>query len=126
MVDDYPAQTQRDGPSVGAQPRRYTVAIAMGKQRRRPNQTSLWVSRISCPRMTFAGREDVVETPNVIARIGPLIAQHQEELDRMGWRVHLVDGLKHELGFRPDIVMPLLRNFFGSHSSPGVTTSVAS
>ena len=69
------------------------------------------ISRITCPRMTFAGREDVIVTPQVTARIGPLIAEHREELQRMGWTVRLVDGFKHELGFAPNVVIPLIREF---------------
>jgi dienelactone hydrolase len=69
------------------------------------------VSKISCPRMTFAGTDDVITTPAVTARIGPLIAEHRDELQRMGWSVRLVDGFKHDLGSRPDVVVPLLREF---------------
>lgn len=72
------------------------------------------ISRITCPRLTFAGREDVITTPDVTARIGPLIAEHRNELERMGWRVRLVDGFKHDLGFRADIAMPLVREFLDS------------
>lgn len=69
------------------------------------------VSKITCPRFTFAGREDVITVPTVTARIGPLIAEHRGELERMGWRVRLVDGVRHDLGSRADLVMPLLREF---------------
>jgi|SRR5262245_25833068 len=69
------------------------------------------VSKITCPRMTFAGTDDVITTPEVTARIGPLIAEHREELQRMGWYVRLVDGFAHNLGFRADVVVPLLREF---------------
>jgi pimeloyl-ACP methyl ester carboxylesterase len=72
------------------------------------------VSKISCPRLTFAGREDVITTAAVTARIGPLIAEHRDELERLGWRVRLIDGFKHELGSRPDIAMPLVREFLDS------------
>jgi pimeloyl-ACP methyl ester carboxylesterase len=72
------------------------------------------VSEIGCPRLTFAGREDVITTTAVTARIGPLIAEHRDELERLGWRVRLVDGFKHELGFRPDVAMPLVREFLDS------------
>jgi dienelactone hydrolase len=69
------------------------------------------VSRIPCPRLTFAGREDVIATPEVTARIGPLIAEHRAELERMGWVVQLVEGADHGIGFRPDVVTPLVRGF---------------
>ena len=63
------------------------------------------------PRMTFAGRDDVIVATPVIARIGPLIAEHREELIAIGWTVRLVDGFQHELGGRPDVVVPLVREF---------------
>ena len=72
------------------------------------------VSRIACPRFTFAGRDDVITVPGVTARIGPLIAEHRDELERLGWRVRLVDGFRHELGFRADVTMPLVREFLDS------------
>jgi pimeloyl-ACP methyl ester carboxylesterase len=69
------------------------------------------VAKIRCPRMTFAGSKDVIVTPEVTARIGPLISEHRAELQRMGWVVHLVDGIDHSLGGRPDIVTPIVREF---------------
>ena len=69
------------------------------------------VSKITIPRMAFAGSDDVIDTDEVTARIGPLIAEHRGELEAMGWEVVLVDGFDHELGRRPDLVAPLIRTF---------------
>jgi pimeloyl-ACP methyl ester carboxylesterase len=74
------------------------------------------VARISCPRLVFAGRDDVITTSGVTARIGPLVAERREELERLGWRVRLVDGYRHELGFSRDVVVPILREFFDAVS----------
>jgi hypothetical protein len=63
------------------------------------------VSRIACPRLAFAGRDDAT------ARIGSLLALHREELELMGWTVRLVDGFGHNLGASRDIVAPLIREF---------------
>jgi pimeloyl-ACP methyl ester carboxylesterase len=73
------------------------------------------VSKIMCPRMTFAGNKDEF-TPGCCRRIriGPLIAEHRAELERMGWTVRLIDGFGHELGGRPDVVMPILGRFLDS------------
>src|SRR5688572_7557389 len=49
------------------------------------------VSKTAWPRLTSAGREDVSTTPAVTAPMGPLIAEHRDELERPGWRVRLVD-----------------------------------
>jgi|KBSMisStaDraftv2_1062788.scaffolds.fasta_scaffold102969_2 pimeloyl-ACP methyl ester carboxylesterase len=69
------------------------------------------VARIRCPRMAFAGSNDIIRAAHVTARIGPLVAEHRVELERLGWIVRLVDGFAHELGFRPDVVAPLIRPF---------------
>jgi hypothetical protein len=69
------------------------------------------VSRLSCPRFVFAGTKDQFTAEGYSIRIGPLIAEHRNELEQMGWAVRLVEGFGHELGARPDIVTPLLREF---------------
>ena len=70
------------------------------------------VSKFTCPRLAFAGNKDeFVAGPATRMRIGPLIAAHQAELERMGWTVQLIDGFGHELGGRPDVIMPILRRF---------------
>lgn len=69
------------------------------------------VSRLTSPRFVFAGSRDQFTAGGHAIRIGPLIAEHRGELERMGWSVRLVDGFGHELGARPDVVTPLLREF---------------
>jgi pimeloyl-ACP methyl ester carboxylesterase len=70
------------------------------------------LSKFTVPRMTFAGSHDIVGVkPGHIIPIGPVIAQHRNELEGMGWTVRLVDGFGHELMNRPDVVVPLMREF---------------
>lgn len=70
------------------------------------------VSKFTCPRMVFAGNKDqFVAGAATKMRIGPLVAEHRAELERMGWTVELIDGFGHELGGRPDVVVPILRRF---------------
>ena len=70
------------------------------------------VSKFTCPRMAFAGNKDeFVAGAATRIRIGPLIAEHRAELERMGWTVQLIDGFGHELGGRPDVVMPVVGRF---------------
>jgi hypothetical protein len=70
------------------------------------------ISNLTCPRMAFAGNKDeFVAGPSTKMRIGPLVAEHRTELERMGWTVQLIDGFGHELGGRPDVVMPILKRF---------------
>lgn len=70
------------------------------------------VSKFTGPRMAFAGNKDeFVAGAATRIRIGPLIAEHRAELERMGWTVQLIDGFGHELGGRPDVVMPVVGRF---------------
>lgn len=70
------------------------------------------VSRITCPRLVFAGNKDeFVAGTATKMRIGPLVAEHRAELQRLGWRVEMIDGFGHELGGRPDVIMPILKQF---------------
>jgi pimeloyl-ACP methyl ester carboxylesterase len=70
------------------------------------------ISKFTCPRMAFSGNKDeFVAGAATRMRIGPLVAEHRAELERMGWTVELIDGFGHELGGRPDVTMPILRRF---------------
>jgi dienelactone hydrolase len=70
------------------------------------------VSKFTCPRMAFAGNKDeFVAGAATRIRIGPLIAEHRAELERIGWTVQLIDGFGHGLGSRPDVVMPIVGRF---------------
>jgi pimeloyl-ACP methyl ester carboxylesterase len=66
---------------------------------------------ISCPRMTFAGTDDVLESNGTTFRVGPLLAEHRAELEESGWTVHLIDGRRHDMFMKPDVVVPLVRAF---------------
>jgi hypothetical protein len=69
------------------------------------------VSKLSCPRFVFAGTNDQFNANGQQIRIGPIIAERRQELQRLGWKVRLIEGFGHELGGRPDIITPLLREF---------------
>ncbi len=69
------------------------------------------VSRFTCPRMAFVGRDDSITAAGYTVRIGALVAERQAELERLGWKVHLVDDVRHDLFTRPEAVVPLMRAF---------------
>jgi pimeloyl-ACP methyl ester carboxylesterase len=70
------------------------------------------VSKFTCPRMAFAGNKDqFIAGADTRMRIGPLIAEHRAELEQLGWTVQLIDGFGHELGGRPDVIVPILKRF---------------
>jgi hypothetical protein len=59
--------------------------------------------------MAFAGGGDTITTAGYTVRIGPLLAERRADLERMGWTVHLLDGVRHDLFTRPETVVPLMR-----------------
>jgi pimeloyl-ACP methyl ester carboxylesterase len=69
------------------------------------------VSRFTCPRMTLVGSDDVITTGGYTIRIGPLVAERQRDLERMGWTVRVVNQFRHDLFARPEVVVPLIRTF---------------
>jgi hypothetical protein len=69
------------------------------------------VSKFTVPRLTFAGSQDIVGSGSGQIPIGRTIAANRGELEKMGWTVELVDGFGHELVNRPDVVVPLIREF---------------
>jgi pimeloyl-ACP methyl ester carboxylesterase len=69
------------------------------------------LSHTVCPRMAFAGSDDVIESEGSTFRVGPLLHEHRAELEAMGWRVEIVDGHRHDLFMHPDVVIPLIRSF---------------
>jgi hypothetical protein len=56
------------------------------------------ISRITCPRMAFAGTDDVIVSEGRTFRLGPLLAERQQESQNLGWSVHLIDGYEHDDG----------------------------
>jgi hypothetical protein len=69
------------------------------------------VASLQCPRMVFVGTEDEFVAEGRTITHAALIWEHREDLERLGWAVRFVDGFGHELGGRPDVVIPLVREF---------------
>jgi pimeloyl-ACP methyl ester carboxylesterase len=69
------------------------------------------VSSFRVPRLAFAGMQDVIEAYGTSFPMGPTLLATRRELEQLGWTVRLVDGFGHELGARPDIVVPLVSAF---------------
>jgi pimeloyl-ACP methyl ester carboxylesterase len=69
------------------------------------------VSGFSCPRMAFAGANDVLIDHGQTLRIGPTVQERRGELERLGWAVRIQNGFGHELYTRPDLVVPMIREF---------------
>jgi pimeloyl-ACP methyl ester carboxylesterase len=70
-------------------------------------------AQITCPRLCFAGSADDIQYGpqwgDVVVRIaGPLITE-RAELERLGWEVHVLEGLDHLQAMQAQQVVPILR-----------------
>jgi pimeloyl-ACP methyl ester carboxylesterase len=72
------------------------------------------IAKLTCPRLAFAGADDQIEVAGQKIHIGPTLAEHKTELEGLGWTVELRPGFRHDIGARPDILVPLLRGFLDS------------
>ena len=75
------------------------------------------VSKLTCPRLTFAGTDDRFVAEGQQVRIGPTISEHRRELEQLGWQVRMIDGYNHGLGARLEVVVPLIRDFLAGIKS---------
>lgn len=70
------------------------------------------VSRITCPRMTFAGSEgDPTAGHEVPISIASTIRARRSDLEALGWCVREIPGRDHSVCLDPEAVVPLVREF---------------
>ena len=69
------------------------------------------VAGLRVPRLAFAGAQDVVHAYGTSFPHGPTLRMRRPDLERQGWVVRFVEGFGHELGARPDVVVPLVGQF---------------
>nr|WP_225953215.1 alpha/beta hydrolase [Kibdelosporangium phytohabitans] len=70
-------------------------------------------SRVTCPRLCFAGSKDVIgydeRWGGVTVDIARPFTDNRDELTAAGWAVHVLDGLDHTTAMQPSAVLPILR-----------------
>ncbi|GGF92891.1 hypothetical protein GCM10010912_42390 [Paenibacillus albidus] len=75
-------------------------------------------SSISCPRLCFAGSADRIEYGerwgNVTVNIAGPLLNHRHELEALGWKVSVLEGLDHTGAMQAAKVLPLLRPWLDS------------
>ncbi len=73
---------------------------------------------ISCPRLCFAGSADEIQYGpqwgDVLVSIAGPIRAGQDDLERLGWEVRLLDGLDHLQAMQAKQVVPILRSWLVS------------
>lgn len=76
---------------------------------------------ITCPRLCFAGSADEIQYGKqwgdvLVSIAGPYKAE-RAELERLGWEVHVLDGLDHLQAMQASQVLPILRPLLASLAS---------
>ncbi|MDA0568051.1 alpha/beta hydrolase [Streptomonospora sp. S1-112] len=70
-------------------------------------------ARLAVPRLCFAGSADVIDYDanwgGVRVDIAGPLHRRRAELEELGWRVRLLDGLNHMTAMQPTAVLPVLR-----------------
>lgn len=71
------------------------------------------IGRISCPRMTFVGENDDGSPDGSATRvpIARRVLDTRDELEGLGWEVHIVPGRDHMGASVTDVRVPLVRGF---------------
>ncbi|MFB9903082.1 alpha/beta fold hydrolase [Allokutzneria oryzae] len=76
-------------------------------------------SRITCPRLSFAGSKDDIaygeRWGGATVRIASAIIDRRAELTGLGWTVEVLDGLDHTQAMQPGTVLPVLRPWLVEH-----------
>ncbi|THF83441.1 alpha/beta fold hydrolase [Cohnella fermenti] len=76
-------------------------------------------SRIRCPRLAFAGSADRIDYGarwgDVQVDIAGPLLRHREELEALGWKVRLSDGLDHTSAMQAKNVLPLIGPWLDRH-----------
>lgn len=75
-------------------------------------------SKISCPRLCFAGTADKIEYGSQwgdvqVDIVGPLINQRQE-IEALGWNISVLEGLNHTQAMQASNVLPIIRPWLDS------------
>jgi pimeloyl-ACP methyl ester carboxylesterase len=69
--------------------------------------------KIICPRLCFAGSADIIHYGerwnNVTVDIAGPLLRHRTEIERLGWKVVVFDGLDHTRAMQAATVLPVIR-----------------
>jgi pimeloyl-ACP methyl ester carboxylesterase len=69
------------------------------------------LKRITCPRLAYAGSEDVIERGGVKVETTAMLRAHRQELVNRGWQVSEIAGRDHSVWTDPSVVVPIVRPF---------------
>ncbi|MFE7128787.1 alpha/beta hydrolase [Streptomyces sp. NPDC057617] len=79
-------------------------------------------TRITCPRLCFAGSADQIPYGEgwggVTVDIAGAVMDQRAELEAAGWDVRVLDGLDHTQAMQPANVLPVLKPWLASRLSP--------
>ena len=71
----------------------------------------------SVPKLCFVGANDEIEYGpswgDVTVNLAKPVIRGRDELERLGWEVHVLDGLDHTSAMQAPVVLPILRPWLG-------------
>lgn len=79
-------------------------------------------AKITCPRLCFAGSEDVQvyseKWGNVTVDMATPLRENLEALQKFGWDVQVIKGLNHMTAMQPQNALPVIKPWLESASKP--------
>lgn len=67
--------------------------------------------QLSCPRLAFVGAEGDTDAGSQDIPNATILRQRAPELEAMGWVVRLIPDMGHDVCMKPDILVPVIREF---------------
>ena len=77
------------------------------------------VRGLSCPRMAYAGSEDVIERGGARMETAAKLRAHRRDLEMLGWEVEEIPGADHSVWTDPGSVVPRVRPFLDKATGRG-------
>ncbi|MDJ0653341.1 MAG: alpha/beta hydrolase [Xanthomonadales bacterium] len=74
-----------------------------------PEETA--ARRLACPRLAFVGAEGDTDAGSQDILNATILRQRAPELEAMGWAVRLIADEGHDVCMKPDVLVPVVREF---------------
>ena len=66
---------------------------------------------VTCPRLAYVGGDGDVSAGDEMIRNATIMRDRRAELVSMGWEIELIDGQGHDVGLKPEFVIPVVKPF---------------
>lgn len=66
---------------------------------------------IACPRLAFVGADGDTDAGSEDILNATILKARRAELEAMGWSVSIIEGVGHDVAFKPDVLLPIVSDF---------------